>query len=166
MNIFDFAINFEKDSEEYYLELARKCENQGLKKILLMLADDEKKHQEIVIKMKSNVSNIEFLETKILLNVKNIFQEMKDKNQNLDDVNIKQKNLYRHAEELEKKSEEFYLEKAKVAENEEHKKIFLMLAEEEKKHFFLLYNIQQFVSHPDYWVENAEFHHLDAYEEY
>jgi rubrerythrin len=163
MNIYDFAIKMEKDSESYYLELAGKCNNAGLKNILMMLADDEKKHQEIVSKMKSN-ANVEVTETKILNNAKNIFQEMKDKKEKIE-VNIKQKDLYIKAEELEKKSEDFYLEKSKEAENEKHKEIFLILAGEEKKHFFLLYNIQQFVSHPDYWVENAEFHHLDS-EEY
>jgi rubrerythrin len=163
MNIYDFAFNMEKDSESYYLELAGKCNNSGLKNILMMLAEDEKKHQEIVLKMKSN-ANVEMAETKILNNAKNIFQKMKDKKEKIE-VNIKQKDLYEKAEQLEKRSEEFYLEKAKEVENEKHKELFLKLAEEEKKHFFLLYNIQQFVSHPDYWVENAEFHHLDN-EEY
>ena len=160
MNIYDFAFKMEKDSEEYYRELAGKCNNAGLKNILLKLADDEKKHQEIVLKMKSS-ANVEMSDTKILNYAKNIFQEMKDKKEKIE-VNIRQKDLYTKAEELEKKSEDFYLEKAKEAEDQKHKEIFLKLAEEEKKHFFLLYNIQQFVSHPDYWVENAEFHHLDS----
>ncbi|KAB2832670.1 MAG: hypothetical protein F9K48_10015, partial [Candidatus Brocadia sp.] len=54
MNIFDFAMQMEKDGEQYYRNSAQKTQNVGLKKILGMLADAEVKHYDILQKMKKN----------------------------------------------------------------------------------------------------------------
>ena len=52
MDIFDFAMEKEKEAEKLYRELAERSKEEGVKKILLMLADDEAKHFEIVKRMK------------------------------------------------------------------------------------------------------------------
>ena len=44
MNIYQYALQLERDSENYYRELAQKTENIGLQNILKMLAEEEKKH--------------------------------------------------------------------------------------------------------------------------
>jgi len=75
----------------------------------------------------------------------------------------KQVKLYEKAQDIEKKSEDFYRQKAGEVEQQYQREIFLALAEEEKKHYFLLENIIQFVSRPQTWLENAEFYHLDEY---
>jgi rubrerythrin len=41
MDIYTFAMQMEKDGEEYYRELGTKCKNEGLTKIFTMLADEE-----------------------------------------------------------------------------------------------------------------------------
>ena len=61
------------------------------------------------------------------------------------------------------KIEAFYREKAGEVEKDAHKNLFLQIAEEEKKHAFLLENVIDFVTKPDNWLENAEFHHLEEY---
>jgi rubrerythrin len=44
MNIYEYAMKMEKDSENYYSGLANKTDDAGLKNILKMLANDEVKH--------------------------------------------------------------------------------------------------------------------------
>jgi len=41
--------------------------------------------------------------------------------------------------------------------------VLLHIAKDEKKHRFLLENTVEFLSRPNTWIENAEFHHLDEY---
>lgn len=67
------------------------------------------------------------------------------------------------AQDIEKKSRDFYLDKCTIVELQYQKELFLKLAEEEKKHYFLLDNIIEFVSRPETWLENAEFCHLEEY---
>ena len=160
MNIFEYAMQMEKDGENYYHQLAQQTANIGLKTILTMLADEETKHYNAIEKMKT--ADPQMAETKILTDAKNIFVQIKESNEKFG-FDIGQTELYKKAQDIEKKSRVFYLEKANEVEEEYQKEIFLRLAEEEKKHFFLLENIIEFVSRPEHWLEDAEFFHLEEY---
>ena len=109
MTIFEYAIKMEKDGEDYYRQLARQTTNKGLKTILTMLADEEVKHQNTIEKMKTN--RPEMTETTILDDAKNVFLEIKDSKEGFD-LDIKQTELYKKAQDIEKKSQNFYLETA------------------------------------------------------
>lgn len=161
MNIFDYAMQMEKDGEAYYRQLADKCPVKGLKKILNMLADDEVGHYNTFEKLKKGI-DAEMTGTMILGNAKNIFQEIKEIETGFD-FDGSEIELYNKAIEIEKKSEDFYREKANEMAQSGIKYILLHIAEDEKKHRFLLENTVEFLSRPKTWVENAEFHHLDEY---
>ena len=160
MNIFDFAMQMEKDGEEYYREIARKTKDRGIETIMNMLAEEEVKHYQILLEMKIRTPKVP--ETKILANVKNIFAEMKERHEE-PSPDQPQIEMYKKARELEKKSQDFYEEKSGVVETEEQKEILLKLADEEKRHFHIIENIITFVSRPHTWLENAEFKHLEDY---
>jgi len=161
MNIINFALQLEVEGEDFYRGLAKKTQNKGIKKIFKMLADDEMKHYETINKMRSTL-NITLKETAILKNARNIFEEAK-KNREDFVAQTDTKELWQKAQELEKKSEDFYLQKAKEVPKEEQKELFSKLANEEKKHYFLIENMIEFLSRPMSWIENAEFNHLEEY---
>jgi len=160
MNIFEYAMQMEKDGEDYYRRLAQQTANKGLKTILTMLADEETKHYNAIERMQTAEAHM--AETTILTDAQNIFIQIKESDEKLD-FDIKQTELYKKAQDIEKKSQDFYLEKANEVKEEYQKGLFLKLAEEEKKHYFLLDNIIEFVSRPEHWLENAEFYHLEEY---
>ncbi len=160
MNIFEFAMQMEKDGEDYYRQLASAADNSGLKTILAMMADEEVKHYSYLDKMQTEQPQIE--EVTILADCKNIFALMKDSSETVSSQ-ADQVELYKKAQEVEKENETFYREKANEVEQDYHKESFLLLAEEEKKHYFLLENIIDFVSRSQEWLENAEFCHLDDF---
>jgi len=160
MNIFEYAMQMEKDGENYYRQLAQQNANKGMRTILTMLADEEVKHYNTVEKMQTEKPQI--AETKILTDVKNVFIQIKESNEKLD-FDMKQTELYKKAQDIEKKSRAFYLDKANEVEEKYQEEVFLRLADEEKKHYFLLENIVEFVSRPETWLENAEFYHLEEY---
>lgn len=161
MNIFEYAMQMEKDGEAYYRGLASKCNVQGLKTILNMLADDEVGHYKTFEKLKEGI-DAEVPGSMVLENAKNIFQDIKETEAGFD-FDVSEIELYNKAIEIEKKSEDFYREKANEVEQPGLKYILLKIAEDEKKHGFLLKNTVDFISRPKTWIENAEFHHLDEY---
>jgi rubrerythrin len=161
MNIFDYAMQMEKDGEAYYRELASNCNVQGLKTILIMLADDEVGHYNTLKRLKAGV-DAELSASMVLGNAKNIFQEIKETETGFD-FDVSEIELYNKVIEIEKKSEDFYREKANEVEQPGVKDILLKIAEDEKKHQFLLKNTVEFLSRPKTWIENAEFHQLDEY---
>ena len=159
MDIYDYAMQMEKDGENYYRELAEKTTNPGLKRILTMLAGAEVKHYNLFQSMKRN-EDLPDTDTEILANVKNVFVKMWEEKET--SVDVSQTELYRKAQGIEKKSRDFYLEKAgEVAASQ--KAIFVRIADEEKKHYFILENIIDFVSRPEMWLENPEWYHLEEY---
>lgn len=159
MNIFDFAKKMERDGETYYRETAAQLENEGLKFILNMLADDEVKHHNILSRM-ARSETPDMTDSKVLNSAKNVFERMKGTSL---DQNIGEIDLYKKAQGMEKDSMEFYEAKASEASHARHREILLKIAAEEKKHYFLLENIINFVSRPETWIEDAEFNHLDEY---
>lgn len=161
MDIYEFAMQMEKDGESYYRDLAIRTDNVGLKNILCSLADAEVKHYKILQKMKAH-EEVQVPDTKILSEVKNIFAKMKDE-KNSSGIKYSEVDLYKHARELEKKSLEFYSEKAEESNDQKQKNILLKIADEEKRHFTILENIINFISKPETWLEDAEWYHLDEY---
>ena len=159
-NIFEYAMQMEKDGEDYYRQLAQKAGNNGMKTILTMLADEEVKHYNALEKIKTRKTQI--TESEILTDAKNVFVQIKESGDSFD-FDIKQTELYKKAQDIEKKSRDFYKGKANEVTEEYQKELFLKLAIEEQKHYVLLDNIIDFVSRPEQWLEDAEFFHLEDY---
>ena len=151
----------EKYSEDYYRQLAAETNNKGLQKIFNMLADEEAKHYTVVEKMKSKIPE-RVSKTDVLSDAKDAFKQMKEAVDKFS-FEASQVQTYKKAQDIEKESREFYLQKANEVQDRCQKGIFRKLAEEENKHYFLLDNIIDFVSRPEQWLENAEFHHLEDY---
>lgn len=162
MNIYEYAMKMEKDGENYYRELARNADNEGVRNILNMLADEEVKHFYVLQQMKNNDDHVDLADSNVLENAKNIFMQMREGHGALvaDEV---QARLYRSVEATESKSYNFYLEKSEAAESEAEKALLLKLAAEERQHMVLMGNIADFVSRPETWIEDAEYNHLDEY---
>ncbi|MBM9604961.1 ferritin-like domain-containing protein [Desulfopila inferna] len=169
MDIYIFAMQMEKDGELYYRELAEKSKSEGLRKIFTMLAEEEIKHFKIVKDLREKTGLSEVVDTAILSDVKNIFEEMREGNlafeQGLYVDTTEETNAYRKARDIEESSKDFYLEKAEESVGQPAELLFKKLAREEDKHFRIMDNIVEFVSRPEpgNWLEDAEFYHLDQY---
>jgi rubrerythrin len=163
MDIFEFAMEKEEFSENYYRELAGKTGNKGLKNILNMLADEEAKHYKVVQQMRKETPE-KITDTKVLANAKEVFQKMRESTEKFN-FDISELQLYEKAKDIEQETKQFYLEKSDEVDNPDQKEIFKKLADQEQKHFIILENICDFVAKPQSFLENAEFHHMEDYVE-
>jgi len=158
MNVFDFAMQMEKDGEAYYRELAESTDNTGLKAILKFLADEEVKHYIIFKKLKEGKQD-SLPASNILNDIQNVFVEMKEKGDNYD-FDAAQVDFYKKAWDTEKKSEIFYREKAEETNVVHEKKLLIKVAEEEKCHAEIIEGIIEFIKEPNSWMENAEWRRM------
>lgn len=161
MDIYDYAMQMEKDGEALYMQAAEASANPGLTRILNMLADAERNHFALFKRMQQD-ENPEFRGTPILTDVKNVFVEMREKG-GLEGLPLSETAVYRTAQDIEKKTEAFYTEKANELKGQPQEAVFLKIASEEQKHYTILQNIIDFVSRPANWLENAEWYHLEEY---
>lgn len=161
MDIFEFAMEREKLSENYYRELAGKSTSKGLRSIFTMLADEEKKHWQVVQAMqKKTVDTV--TESPVLEDAKKVFESMRQATDNFN-FDISETQLYQKAVKIEEEAERYYKEKAQQVPDEKQKEIFLTLAAEEHKHFRILESICDFVARPQWFLENAEMYRFDDY---
>lgn len=161
MDIFEFAKEKEKYAEEFYRDRAAKSPDKGLAEIFLLLANEEEKHFDMIEKMQAEVP-AELTETTVLSDAAAIFEKIREGAMKLS-FDKSELELYKEAQKIEQNARDYYLDKADQVEVQAQKDIFIKLAEEEKKHYFLLDNIIDFVSRPQQWLENAEFHHMEDY---
>ena len=159
MDIYKFAMQMELDGRHFYLDLAKKTKNAGIKSVLTMMAESEAKHYNVILDMQKNDKTEYSKDVEVLTKIKNIFAKMKEEKEI--DVDVSQVEFYKKASEIEADSEKFYLERADEEKDPHRKEIFLTLANEEKGHCILLENLVNLVSQPDSWIENSEWYDID-----
>nr|WP_243414774.1 ferritin family protein [Sporosalibacterium faouarense] len=150
----------EQDGEKYYRELADKANSSGLKSIFLRLANDEKRHQQILDNIEKN---FDFCDDKAEVNdEETVFSE---KLKEINDFHLDKSHIetYEYAAKLEKESIEFYTEKREGLERKCERMTFNRLIKEEKKHLEELEFVIRHLRKPNEWVEDAEFTHGEEY---
>ena len=163
-DIFQFAIEFEQENQEFYRDCAENAENEKLQEVFLELAEEEEKHERIVRDLARDRSEEE-VESDIVTDAREAFQEIaadfeRDPSGAL---TADQVDVYLEARELERKSNSFYSEKSAETDDKRVAEAFKKLAREEKKHEEILENIIQMVDKPNTWLEDPEWYHLDEY---
>ncbi len=160
MNIFDYAMQMERDGEKYYREIAGKSSDKGLAAVMNLLADEEVKHYEILEGLRTGVPELE--ETRVLDDARNIFLQLRDQGVTFEKEEP-QIAMYKKAREIEELSVKFYREKSAEVDDPARKRILERLAAEEERHFFLMENLVRMLGQPYTWLENAEFVKLERY---
>ncbi len=159
MNIYEYAMQLEKEGEEFYKDLASKTEDKGLRSILEMLANEEVKHYSLFKKMLNNADVSTLPKMEVIEQTKLSFEKMKEV-PNTHDFEQDQIEYYKKAVQIEEQNGNFYKEQAHNAKTEEHKQIFLRIAEEEDRHLVVLKNLVEFISCPEDYLDNAEFYNM------
>lgn len=155
MNDLKFAIGMEIDGEKYYREQAEINKNNSLRTVCLMLAEEEKKHAQILRDKMSELPSI-FTDSDILSKAKSIFRgiadikmEWKEKPSQLD--------FYRIATAKEKQSIDLYSEFLLKADGDQEKELLEYLIKQEEQHFAILDELASMLRHAEEWIESAEF---------
>ena len=153
MDIFDIAMEMEREGARFYRDLAAKATTKGFINIFTMLAEDEINHEKIFAMLKKGTVPTMYA-TRVSDNAKAVFKEFKKE----DFINEnKQMALYERALEVELKAIEYYSEQLEEVSSKEIKKAIEAIITEERRHYDLLDDIIVMLERPASWVENAEF---------
>lgn len=156
MHNLEFAIKMEMEGRQYYLEQAKKNQdNAALNKVFSILADSEKEHEELLRK-RLNKEDYTLTEGDSAEKIKSVFGGLKDyeASQIRDTTQL---DVYRLATDIEEKSIELYQEMLKEAKDDKDKKLFEFLLKEENQHLILFDELVKMLTRPEEWVESAEF---------
>jgi rubrerythrin len=155
MNDLKFAIKMEHDGEKYYRQQAEINKNNSIGTVCLMMAEDEKKHAQLLID-KMNEKAFQLRDSDTLAKAKNVFAGRGD-------IKIEGKatpsqlDFYRTALDMEKQSIDLYTGYLAKADGVKEKELFEFLIIQEKQHFDLIEELVTMLGHAEQWVEFAEF---------
>ncbi len=158
MNPYDFAVQMSRDGEKFFHGLAKKVKKPGLRKIMVLLADDQATHRRDFEKMKK-------AEGRMLPDAKNLAGALNPFSRRLKRLDREEKvnenlppaELYRSGQELDRECEDFYRKRAARVKDPRLKQAFLEVAEEQRKHQFSLEHLINFILEPQQGLEDAEW---------
>ncbi len=168
MGFFDFALKMELDGEKYYLDQAAKAETADLKRLLEGLAQDERRHYEIVRAMKElNAERAETqfsaLETENVFDLKLYEAYLRDNQALIARSRTQQIDVYRAALKMEEESVALYKKLQGETDKPAEKTIFARLMREEERHVEVFETLIAMLNNAAEWVESAEFNPKDNY---
>jgi len=155
MDILDYAIQMERDGYEFYLRSAQKQKDEAARRMLEILADDEKRHEEILKGMQQGKARM--IASKKFAGIKNVFQKLAAAKQPFINENGCLSGVLRQGVEIEARSVELYRKNAAQTADAAEKEIWQKLQAEEEKHQKLLELTLEYVDNPQTILENAEF---------
>jgi len=125
-----YAIEKEKEAAVFYDEISSREKFSGTKELFAGFADEERKHQKILEGILSNKGKISEYKFEWIPDLKrsNYLVDMEY------EKGMHYKDILRIAMKREEKALKFYNDVARDNKNEDHVKIFKILAQEEAKH--------------------------------
>ncbi|MDA3785397.1 MAG: ferritin family protein [Deltaproteobacteria bacterium] len=159
MDMFEFAIQMEKDAETLYLKMAAEAPVEGIKKVLLMLAEEEARHRFTIeqLQKKQGISPAKG----VALEIKTVFAELRH-DKSIIQISEDALDDYQKALKIEEKGIQFYKEQFAKAKDEASAKLFEVLMKQESYHYKTVENVLEMVRKPQWWVEDAEFNPRDS----
>lgn len=155
MNSLAFAIEMERQGEQYYRQQAAVNKGNRLETVFNLLADEEVRHAELLEKYVVHTVG-DLKESEALSVAKNVFDEIGDFADEYSGVPA-QLDVYRAALAVERRSIELYRELHEKAESQSDKDLFAYLTGQEEAHYAVLEDLVILIRRPRQWVESAEF---------
>lgn len=129
--LIDVAIKNEEESYDFYIDLFNKISKNEIKETLKFLADEEKKHKEFLVSYRQGKFDKQALKMNTVIDYKIAEHAVKP---DLQQKDIKTKDVYLIAAHREKNSYNFYKGLADIQPAGEVRDMLLNMANEELKH--------------------------------
>ena len=161
MDIYNYALQFEKDGEAFYRSSAASLKDPHLSDILLFLAGEEHRHYELLERLKKG--DAERPSSIFVSDVTNVFSRMKAKDESFIDQKDTVSDILTKAMTIEEESIRYYDKAGREVAEPKAKNLLGALQRQEEAHYSLLSSIIEYYETPNLWMEQAEFHNIKDY---
>lgn len=161
MNAIEIAIRMETDAIDFYREVAEKTKHPVGKKMLLTIAEDEKRHLDMLSQIFKEI-DIKIDEVSPMKNIRTVFESMKDEMTERIEATTDELEAFKIAMQMEKESVEFYKRAGVEVQTEKEKSLFERLTKEEQEHYDIFANTYLFLSDTGSWFMWEEHSIVDG----
>ncbi|MEW6117398.1 MAG: ferritin family protein [Nitrospirota bacterium] len=150
MNSVEISLKMETDAIKFYSEAADKTRHPVGKKMFLSVAEDEKRHLEMLSRLLKGLE-LSIAEASPMGQIKTIFETMKDEMMQRVAATGDEMEAFRIAMDMEQEGAAFYRKAAAAAATDKEKKLFEQLVHEEEQHFAIFSNTYSFMKDTGNW---------------
>lgn len=150
MNAIEIAVKMETDAIEFYTEAANKIAHPVGRKMFFVIAEDEKRHLDILSKILKGL-DIQLSDVSPIQNIKTIFESMRSDMMVRITTTNDEMEAFKIAIEMEKRGVEFYKSLLKESTTEKETNLFKKLIEEEQQHYNIFSNTLSFLQDTGNW---------------
>lgn len=150
MNTIELAVKMETDAIRFYTEAAGKTKNPVGKKMFLTVAEDEKRHLEMVNRIVKGL-DISYKEASPMKNVRTVFESLKSELMKRVEATSDELESFKIAMNMEKEGIEFYKKVAGSVKTEKERELFGKLIKEEEQHYSIFSNTYFHLSNTGSW---------------
>ncbi len=150
MSSLSIAVRMETDAIKFYIEAAGKTSNPVGKKMFQTIAEDEKRHLDIISKIVKGL-DIHMSDTSPMKNIKTVFEVMKDEMMSRVAATNDEMEAFKIAMQMEKEGIEFYKNLLTDIKTEKETLLFQKLIAEEQQHYSIFANTYAFLSDTGNW---------------
>lgn len=161
MNVFDFAMEIERNGRKFYRNVAAKAGAAGVGTIFSMMAEDEQELLERFRAMKATVRTTTLQDSRILENAGNILADLLNEREALqitDDLEA-----YHYVMRVEAAICRLYEDAARREPNPEVQGLLRRIATEERRELESLRRLYDFVNAPNEFLAWGEFSNLNEF---
>ena len=161
MNVLEYARSTERSGALFYREMAERSNNEGVKNIFNMLAEDEEKMLQKLMRMSSRTPGMSEQTCRYLRKGDNVFEKMRRME---DDLQVENDlDAYALARDTERKVMQKYLRAADNEGKAEVRRSLMWIAAMERSELAALEKLFDFVNAPNSSLEWGEFSNLDEF---
>ncbi len=150
MNAVEMANKMEVDAIKFYTEAAGKTKHPVGKRMFLAVAEDEKRHLEMVKNIIKGL-HITAKDVSPMRNIKSIFESMKKDMMQRVEATRDELESFKIAMQMEKEGVEFYKKSAASVKTDKEKDLFDRLIKEEEQHYAIFSNTYFHLSNTGSW---------------
>lgn len=161
MNAIEIAIKMEADAINFYETAAGKTSHPVGKKMFLTIAEDEKRHLDMLSQIFKGL-DIEIMDVSPIKNIKTIFESMEDEMMQRVEATTDELEAFKIAMQMEKEGVEFYRKVLSQAQTDKEKALFERLIKEEHQHYDIFANTYFFLSDTGNWFMWEEHSIVDG----
>jgi rubrerythrin len=159
MNVFEIAMEKEKEVKTYFEKLADETSHTGVKNIFTLLAADEQRHFDAVQAMGKEADCGILADSPALNAAKEVLGVFFGDTVPASQLK-KSLDSYRHAMLVEAESVKFYESILGTVEDKGVKQVLATILSQEREHYNIVENLYDYVLKPEYFLEWAEFSNL------
>jgi len=150
MDTLEIAKKMEADAISFYTEAARKTNYSAGKKMFQTIAEDEKRHLEMITQIIKGLQ-VTHQDVSPKKNVRTVFESMKGEMMKRVQATSDELEAFKIAMQMEKEGKEFYQKMLAAAKTDKERSLLERLITEEEQHYAMFANTHEFLANTGNW---------------